>query len=250
MTVPAVDELKVTVHCPEPLVPLVQVLTTLIRVAPEGVSVTVGMVPLTPAKPEPVLAWTVIVKVCGSKMLLVSFGPIVMDASTKRLTAGPEFCPVASVERVTLMVPCGVTMLNVTVALPVTVPAVLEVKVTLQVPPVVPVLLHVLVLMTKLAPPPFVRVTMGFVPSGAVTKPKPSPTFCFTVTLKVCGLPTSLTAEGPMVMDASTNLLVAGPELPFVPSVLTGKGVPRIMTVALAVPVTTPVLEEVNVTVH
>ena len=79
----------------------------LLTAPPESVSVTVGFVPsgagpkpLTASPPtalaaRPSFCWTLTVNVWLSPMLFVSSGVIAILASTNRLTASPEFCPVA-----------------------------------------------------------------------------------------------------------------------------------------------------------
>src|SRR5438045_1548036 len=77
-----------------------------------------------------------------------------------------------------------------------------------------------LVTMLKAAPLLLASATVGLVLFGTLTKPLPSPRFCFTVTVNVCGALTSLVAVGGViVMLRSTNVLVAGP-LPFGPAVM------------------------------
>src|SRR4051794_19447392 len=119
---------------------------------------------------------------------------MVMLASTNVFTAGPDppgpdgIVAVAGfVSRVNETPPT----VNVTAALPVTVPFEFDVKVTEQVPPEVPGLAQVFVLIWLFAPLASLRVTVGLVPFGTLTKLPPVPLFCLTVTVKVCGCPTS-----------------------------------------------------------
>src|SRR4051812_47464525 len=104
-------------------------------------------------------------------------------------------------------------MVSVTDAVPVTLPAGFEVNVTVPGPLVVPGLAHGFVLGTLAAPFESLNVTVGLVPFGTLAK-LPLPFDCFTVTVNVCGWPTSLVASGAMVMFASTNVFTAGPEPP------------------------------------
>src|SRR6185436_15267832 len=102
-------------------------------------------------------------------------------------------------------------------AFAVTLPADGDVKITVHWLLTVPALAQLSVTFVKPAPLLLVNVTAGFVPSATLTKPRPSPAFCFTVTVIVCGALTSLVAVGgEIAMFRSTNVLVAGPE-PFGP---------------------------------
>src|SRR5438132_3787081 len=129
-------------------------------------------------------------------------------------------------------------------AWPVTVPALSDRKVMEHVPFVVPVLAQLLVTSWYEAPLLFVSVTVGFVPVGALTKPAPSPLSISTVTVNVWYWPTALTASEPMVILASTQVLVAGPLLSPVELVETGMLTPRTLTVADAEYVPVPVESE------
>src|SRR5438477_503614 len=119
-----------------------------------------------------------------------------MLASTKVLVAGPlppgpaGMRVAVSVSRVRDTPPT----VMVTDALAVTSPADGEVNVTVHVPAEVPGLAQVLVEMLNAAPLALVSVTAGLVPLGAFTNPAPPPAFCLTVTVNVCGAPTSLVA--------------------------------------------------------
>ncbi len=102
-----------------------------------------------------------------------------------------------------------------------------------------------------------VSVTVGFVPSGAATNPLPSPADCFTVTVKVWSWPTSLVADGVIVMLPSTNVLTAGPDPPGPDGIVAVAGfvsrinvTPPTVNVTDALPVTVPFEFDVNVTAH
>src|SRR5262249_26903068 len=95
-------------------------------------------------------------------------------------------------------------------------PGAVETIVTEQAP--VPPLVLQLEGPTKLPAP--LSANSIVVPSGAFTKP-PAPAFSFATAVKVWFFPTGLIAVGgPTVMFASTNVLVAVPELPCVASVV------------------------------
>src|SRR5436190_642239 len=161
-----------------------------------------------------------------------------------------------SVSRVTV---CPLTW-NVTDALPVTTPAVGLLNVTVHWPLTVPVPLcwHVSLLTVLEAPFESSRATVTWVPSGALTKPLPSPLFCLTVTVKVWSTFTSFVAVGgAMAMLASTNVFVAGPEPRGPAPTLTVVGLvsrvtemPPTSNVTAAFAVTLPALGDENVTVH
>src|SRR5262249_29744577 len=119
----------------------------------------------------------------------------------------------------------------------------------------VPGLAHVLAEIEFTAPFEFDSVTTGWTPLGTLTKPLPLPFDCFTVTVNVWGLPTSLVASGAMVMLPSTNVLIAGP-VPFGPWPGTVAGLvsrvsetPPTVSVTEALPVAVPLSFDVNVTV-
>ena len=170
-TVPAVLEVKVTVHSPLTVPMLPQVSVTLTA---EPVSVTSGMVvsgagpkPSTPSPPSsaarPSSCSTSTVNVWFSPMLLVSSGVIPILASTNCFRASPEFCPVASVA--TWIVTPSRSMSAS--AWPVTVPAVSDVKLTVQLPLTVPVVAQLSTTSVTAAPFASVSVTSTIVPSGA-----------------------------------------------------------------------------------
>src|SRR5215831_20655826 len=105
-----------------------------------------------------------------------------MLASTNVLTAGPEppgpapmVAVAGSVSRVNNTPPT----VNVTDALPVTLPADGDENVTVQVPFTVPGPAHVSPVPVNVWAAPFesVNTTDGFVPSGTLTNPAPSPPF-------------------------------------------------------------------------
>src|SRR6476620_11483612 len=128
---------------------------------------------------------------------------MVMFASTNVLTAGPEppgpaptLAVAGFVSRVTVRPP----IVNVTDALPVTLPADGLVNVTWHLPAVVPVVAHVLLLMLNAAPFELTSVTVGFVPLGTFTNPFPLPPSCLPVTVNVSFAPTSFGAPGAMPM--------------------------------------------------
>src|SRR5204862_293932 len=106
-------------------------------------------------------------------------------------------------------------------------------------------------------PPASVNVTVGVVPSGTLTKPAPSPVFCFTVTVNVCGSVTRFVPFGPIVMLASTNVFTAGPLPPGPAPTLAVDGsvsrfsvTPPTVMVTAALPVALPADGDVNVTAH
>src|SRR5438046_1586943 len=146
---------------------------------------------------------------------------------------------------------------SVTDALPVTLPALGDVNVTVHVPLLVPGFVQVLVLIWLAAPFESVKVTVGFVPFGALTNPLPLPFDCFTVTVNVCGWPTSFVAVGEIAMLASTNVFTAGPVPPGPAGMLTVAGsvsrvnvTPPTVRVTDALAVTDPEFGDVNVTVQ
>src|SRR5947207_1761525 len=117
-----------------------------------------------------------------------------MNASTNVFVAGPlppgplpMDAVAGSVSRLSVTPPTVI----VTDALPVTLPADGDVNVTWQRPLTVPVVEHVLVMICTEAPLELVSVTVGLTPSGTLTKPLPLPVLRFTVTVNVCGWPTS-----------------------------------------------------------
>src|SRR5512135_2123024 len=60
-------------------------------------------------------------------------------------------------------------------------------------------------------PTPLVLLPVTVTPEAAL---QPLPSFCSTVTVKVCGSPTLLVPDGVMLIRASTYVFVAGPEPP------------------------------------
>ena len=83
MTVPAVFEVKVTVHWPAALVPVVAQVSTLpaaTAAPPAAVSVTVGCEPATGVSVPPMFCVTVTVNVCGPPTALTPLGLIEMCA--------------------------------------------------------------------------------------------------------------------------------------------------------------------------
>src|SRR5436190_482478 len=159
--------------------------------------------------------FTVTVNVWFCPTSLVAVGAIEMFASTYVLVAGPlppgpagMFAVAGLVSRERTTPP----MVSVTDALPTTLPPDGLLNVTEHFPLAVPTPAQLSVTSTTAAPLDAVRVTVGLVPSGTLTNPLPAPPFCFTVTLKVWLTPTSFVAFGPIVICASTNVFVTGPD--------------------------------------
>src|SRR6185369_17913792 len=100
----------------------------------------------------------------------------------------------------------------------------------------------------EVAPRLSTLVNVTGVPSGARTKPCPSPRSTMTVAVKVCGSPTRLVPLGVIEILASWKTLTASPELGAWPSVDTVNGAdPPTLRVELAWPVTVPAHSDVNV---
>src|SRR5207247_11236362 len=130
--------------------------------------------------------------------------------------------------------------LNVTEAVPVTVPPELEVKVIAHWPlALVPDEAQVSVTFVAVAPLALVRVTAGFTPPTGCG-PLPEPSSALTVTVKVWLSPMPFVALGAIAMVASTNVFTAGPELPDWPLVVRVSETPPTLSVTEAVPVTVP----------
>src|SRR2546425_4021389 len=245
---------KVTAHVPLDVPGAAHVLVNIVWLAPPAsVKTTVTGVlsgAATRPRPLPRSTNTVTWKVCSAPTSFTAFGVIEMDASTNLLTASGEFGDTPFVDRVSETPRTS----SITDAWPVTSPASFDVKTIVHWPNasrLSPASSHVLAAALSEEDAPFesVRVKLTW-PTGAGTKPAPSPEFALTVTVNVCGVPTSFAADGPIAMDASTNTLVASPEFGAMPLVSTWTEFPAMMTSAEAWPVTTPAEGDVNVTVQ
>src|SRR4051812_3420279 len=125
-----------------------------------------------------------------------------MFASTNVLTPRPLFGATPFVERLNTTPPID----SVDDAFPVTVPPVADVNVTEHCPAPFVVRLNGPAGFAT-APLPFVSVTLQAVPAGTGTKPLP--VSCSTVTVNVCGAPTSFVAFGAIEIRAFTQFFVA-----------------------------------------
>jgi hypothetical protein len=100
------------------------------------------------------------------------------------------------------------------------------------------------------APPEFVTEKLTTVPAWAFAN-APEPSFTLTWPVNVCVVPIGFVAlDGETWRFASTNVVAASVELPFVPSVATVTGVPLMVSVADACPVTLPAEADVKAIVH
>ena len=116
--------------------------------------------------------------------------------------------------------------------------------------PVAPTVVHGFAVVNEPGPLSFVKLID--VPSGAFTKPLPSPAFTFTCAVKTWSVPTGFESViGVIWMFASTNVLTASTELPARPLVWTVNAHSRRSTASRSrEPVTLPAVGEMNVIVH
>jgi hypothetical protein len=265
--VPAVDDLITTVHEPEPPEVAQPLGPTNAAVAPpEFVSVKLITVPSGAfAKvPEPASTFTCPVTVWFVEIGLFAVGGAIwMFASTglgaggdggwtNVFVAGPELPCVESVVRETsavdgLALGSLLTKCQTAVAFAVTTPGALlfTVNVHVAVFPTTTGALHVLDRAIAAAGIAVVRfgvidVSVAVVPVGIAV----------VEMVNTCACPTSFVALGVMLTFASTNLFVAGPELPLAPLVERLTATPAIVIVALADTVFVPAEFRLIVTVH
>src|SRR3954454_6502875 len=167
-------------------------------------------------------------------------------ASTQVLVAGPLLPCVVSVLRVSLTPP---RVVNVVWAETTVWPVTPEVIDTWQ-EPVPPAVVQLLIPPTNV-PGPASIVKVISVPSGALINPTPSPRSALTWPVNVWLAPTRLVPGGLMEMFASWKTFVASPLLGGTASVDTVNGAePATDRVAVAWPVTVPVVRDVKVMVH
>src|SRR6266508_4316439 len=218
VNVPGSAELIATSQSPNASVPSAQSLaSTKSGSGPTHVIVTIA--PADGAKPVPSFSSTWTVKMCKSLISSTWLGPISMNASTYRLVASPEFGDVPSVERTSSTPPT----MSATEAWAVKMPPTSELIVTAQSPKAfVPSAQSVA--STVPGTPPG-KVITGTTPSiGSNVEPSrlsstPKPSSVSTWTVNVCSVRTSFAPDGPIVMNASTNRLVASSEFGALPSV-------------------------------
>ena len=142
---------------------------------------------------------------------------------------------------------------SVAEAWPVTLPAVGEVNTIVHWPArsvFAPALSQVLATASSTAPAPLEFVSVKSTCSLAAATNVPVPLSFCSVTVKVCGLPTSFVALGVIEIRASTQVLTAATELPFWPFVVRSRFTLLTETVVLAVTVVEPVVGEVRPMVH
>ena len=184
-----------------------------------------------PASIVPPIALTVIV---STWFVLTAFvavaGVIWMFALTNVFTASAEFGATPSVATVKGAEPMTET---VELACPVTVPAVFDVKTIVHWPAAfvfAPASSQVRSAPCDAGAARAVSVKSTCWP-GKATKPPPSPVSCCSVTVNVCGWPTTLVAFGVIWILALTQRLVAGPEFPPRPFVVRVSEMPPTETV-------------------